>query len=47
MDDTLFFWADDGIHGSEPWRSKGSRASTRLIRGYSAPETPAHSPSNS
>lgn len=28
---TVFFAASDGIHGSEPWRSDGTEAGTRLI----------------
>jgi len=28
----LFFFADDGIHGEEPWTSDGTEAGTRLTR---------------
>ncbi|HEV2852230.1 MAG TPA: ELWxxDGT repeat protein [Thermoanaerobaculia bacterium] len=28
---TVFFAASDGIHGSEPWRSDGTEAGTRLV----------------
>jgi ELWxxDGT repeat protein len=29
---TLFFTANDGIHGRELWRSNGTRAGTRIVR---------------
>ena len=32
MGGTLFFTADDGIHGSELWKSDGSQAGTVLVK---------------
>ena len=29
---TLFFKADDGVHGFEPWRTDGTEAGTTLVR---------------
>jgi ELWxxDGT repeat protein len=29
--DRLYFWADDGVHGYEPWVSDGTEAGTRML----------------
>jgi ELWxxDGT repeat protein len=38
VDGTLFFVADDGIHGRELWKSDGTPADTTLVRDFSPGE---------
>ena len=37
--DTLFFIADDGIHGAELWRTNGTSSGTMLVEDYNPSTT--------
>jgi ELWxxDGT repeat protein len=44
VDNTLYFYADDGLHGSELWRSNGTPMSTTLVKDI-RPGSPGSRPS--